>query len=53
VAWESLAEREQKWAAFLADPDWIAARAESEKDGPILANVSNAILQPTSFSSVR
>jgi NIPSNAP len=53
VAWESLAEREQKWTAFLADPDWIAARAESEKDGPILANVSNAILQPTSFSSVR
>ena len=53
VAWESLAEREQKWSAFLADPDWIAARAESEKDGPILANVSNAILQPTSFSSVR
>jgi hypothetical protein len=53
VAWDSLAEREQKWAAFLADPGWIAARAESEKDGPILANVSNAILQPTSFSSVR
>ena len=53
VAWESLAEREQKWAAFLADPDWITARAESEKDGLILANVSNAILQPTSFSSVR
>src|ERR1700687_5742109 len=53
VAWESLAGRGQKWAAFLADPDWIAARAESEKDGPILANVSNAILQPTSFSSVR
>ena len=53
LAWESLAERERKWAAFLADPDWVAARAESEKDGPILANVANSILQPTSFSSVR
>jgi NIPSNAP len=53
LAWESLAEREQKWAAFLADRDWIAAREESEKDGPILSNVANSILQPTSFSSVR
>ena len=53
LAWESLAEREKKWAAFQSDPEWIAARAESEKDGPILTHFSNAILQPTSFSSVR
>ena len=32
VQWESLAEREKKWAAFLADPEWIAKRAETEKD---------------------
>ncbi len=53
LAWESLAERDQKWAAFQADPEWIAARAESEKDGPIVANIVNSILQPTAFSSVR
>jgi hypothetical protein len=53
IAWESLAEREKKWTAFQSDPEWIAARTESEKDGPILSNVSNAILQPTSFSSVK
>jgi NIPSNAP len=53
LAWESLAEREQKWATFLSDPEWIAARADSEKDGPILTHFSNSILQPTSFSSVR
>ena len=53
LAWESLAEREQKWPAFLSDPEWVAARAESEKDGPILAHFSSSILQPTSFSSVR
>lgn len=53
LAWELLAEREQKWAAFQSDPEWIAKRAESEKDGPILSNVSNAILQPTSFSAVK
>jgi hypothetical protein len=53
LAWESLAEREQKWSAFLSDPEWIAARNDSEKDGPITANVISSILQPTSFSSVR
>ena len=53
LAWESLAEREQKWSAFMADPEWIAKRAESEQDGPILARVSNEILQPTAFSAVK
>ena len=53
LAWESLAEREKKWNAFMADPEWIAKRAETEKDGAIVANVHSQILQPTGFSSVR
>ena len=53
LAWESLEERERKWTAFLADPDWIKARADSEKDGPILANAASQILVPTAFSSVK
>ena len=53
VAWESLAEREAKWAAFQADPEWIARRAESEADGPIVESISNLILTPTAFSVVR
>jgi hypothetical protein len=53
LAWESLAERETKWPAFAADPEWLAARNESEKDGPIVATISNQILAPTAFSSVK
>jgi len=53
VAWDSLADREKKWTAFQADPDWIKARAESERDGPILSNVNSMILSPTAFSSVK
>lgn len=53
LAWESLAEREKKWAAFGADPEWLAARAETEKNGPIVARVSNQMLAPTAFSSVK
>ena len=53
LAWESLAERERKWNAFVADPEWNAVRAETEKDGPINANISNQFLVPTAFSAVK
>ena len=53
LAWDSLAERETKWGAFQSDPDWIAARAKSEEDGPIVGNIVNQLLVPTSFSSVK
>jgi len=53
LAWESLADRETKWNAFQADPEWHARRAETEKDGPIVANVLVQMLAPTAFSSVK
>jgi hypothetical protein len=53
LAWESMADREKKWNAFQADPEWHAKRAETEKDGPIVANVSVQLLTPTAYSSVK
>jgi hypothetical protein len=53
LAWESLADREKKWAAFQSDPDWIAARAQSEVDGQIVGNIVSQLLVPTAFSSVK
>jgi hypothetical protein len=53
LAWESLAEREKKWAAFMADPEWHSARAKTEENGPIVAKVTNYILGPTPYSSVK
>lgn len=53
LAWESMAERERVWAGFMADPEWQAKRAETEKDGPIVGSVTNAFLRPTNFSSVQ
>lgn len=49
LEWRSLAEREQKWAEFVADREWQEARAKSEADGPIIANIASSLLQPTSF----
>jgi hypothetical protein len=53
LEWDSLAEREKKWNGFMTDPEWMAKRAETERDGPIVASITNAILQPTSFSAVK
>lgn len=53
LAWESLAERERVWNAFAADPEWLARRAETEKNGPLVAHLSNEILSPTAFSKLK
>lgn len=53
LQWESLADREKKWNAFANDPEWLTKRAETEKDGQIVANVSNQFLAPTTFSSIK
>jgi hypothetical protein len=50
LEWESLAEREVKWTAFNADPEWQSALEASLKDGVIVASVANTILRPTAFS---
>jgi hypothetical protein len=53
LAWESLAERQQKWDTFLVDPAWIKARDDSERDAPILTNIKSSFLKPTAFSAVK
>lgn len=53
LEWESLAERERKWDAFATDPQWLSARAETEKNGPLISHFTNYILTPTSYSSVK
>ena len=53
LAWESLAEREKKWNEFQADAAWHKARDESEKAGPLIANITSALLRPTAFSAVK
>ena len=53
LAWESLAEREEKWSRFVADPDWISARAASETPDKIVASIRNEFWRPTDFSTVQ
>jgi hypothetical protein len=53
LEWKDLAERERVWAAFMADPEWQKARAETEKNGPLLTSISNYMLSPTAYSRMK
>jgi hypothetical protein len=50
LGYPSLGDREKSWAAFLKDPDWQAARAASEQNGPLVAKLGSCILRPTVYS---
>ena len=52
VRFDDEAASERAWAAFGADAQWKAAKAASEKDGPLLASQSTVRLVPTRFSPV-
>jgi hypothetical protein len=50
LVFDSMADREQKWTAFQADPGWHQVRAETEVGGPIVAQVLNTLMRPTPYS---
>lgn len=53
LEWQDMAERERVWNGFMADPEWQEKRAETERNGPLVANITNQFLAPTSYSKVR
>jgi len=53
LAWNSMADREKRWDAFLTDLEWIAIAAKTEKDGQLVENIRSQLLRPTSFSTVK
>ncbi|MDB5826707.1 MAG: hypothetical protein JWQ73_927 [Variovorax sp.] len=50
LEWDSHDQRDAAWNAFRADPDWKKALEESEKDGPVVAKISNELLLAVPFS---
>jgi hypothetical protein len=53
LAYESLADREKKWAAFLSDSERAAKFAETEKNGPLVRRLTAHILRPTAYSPMQ
>ena len=53
LEWDSLAQREESWNAFVADKEWLAVRAETEKNGALVSSITNSMLTPTAYSQMR
>lgn len=52
---ESREAAAKSWAAFRADPDWVKAKTESEKDGALTVpnGVVSVFADPTEFSPIK
>jgi hypothetical protein len=50
LAHASRAAAASSWAAFRADPDWIALKATTEQAGPLTTKTESIFLTPTDFS---
>ena len=46
-------EARKNWAEFSADPEWQKVKAESEKDGRIVAKAESVFLTPTDYSAIK
>jgi len=52
LAHQDRESRDASFAAFRSDPEWLAAKEESENNGPIVARVTSKFLTPTAFSAL-
>ena len=50
LAYPNREAREASWKGFIADPDWKAAQATSEKNGRLVAKIESTHLVATDFS---
>ena len=53
LAFPSKEAADKAWKAFRADPDWTKAKADSEKDGPLVKKVDSVFLSPTDYSKLK
>jgi hypothetical protein len=49
---KSRAAAKESWAKFVADPEWVALKAETEKDGEFVQKIDSTFMKLTDFSPV-
>lgn len=52
MRFQDLAELEIKWAAFIQDPEWIAALSEREKTSPLYRDIRRRVTDASSFDEL-
>ena len=50
---ESREAAAKNWTEFRNDPDWVKAKADSEKDGALTTQVKSVFMDPTDFSPIK
>ena len=53
LGYPDAAARDQCFADFAADPEWVAAKAASEVDGVLVAQITSVMLTPTEYSPLQ
>jgi len=53
LKFDDFGHRERAWNAFQADEGWIRDRAETERDGAIVARVRNTFWRATPYSPMQ
>jgi hypothetical protein len=53
VAFPSAEAQKKAWQAFRDDPDWVKAKADSEKEGVLVKKVDSTNLKATDYSPLR
>ena len=53
LAYPSEEARKKSWDAFVNDPEWKKAKADSEKDGVLVAKVESKFMKPTDYSTIK
>jgi hypothetical protein len=53
LAFPSEEAKVKAWKEFQADPDWVKAKAESEKDGVLVSKVISVFMTGTEYSAIK
>ena len=53
LAYPSKAAAEKSWKAFVNDPEWKRVKAETERDGKLVAKVESVYMNPTDYSPIK
>lgn len=53
LAYPSKADQEKMWKAFVTDPEWVKAKADSEKDGVLVSKATSVFMNPTEYSPIK
>jgi hypothetical protein len=53
LVFDDVEAADHAWASFTSDPDWAAAKASTETDGPLNTNVETRRYVATDFSPLQ